>query len=193
MQPILPTLTRWLAALVGIFWCYIEPTVPFILICAFAVLIDCITAWRLNRRIRKAYTKQIADGKLKSSHMSKMISDLAIVFLCIVLAEKVDTILLAHWGGVHLANYAAAVFCLTQIVSILENESSCNGSSWAIIAQKILADKTARHLEIDITEFDRLKKQQQRKDKAPATAPGDSAAENATPPPAGSVPPQPPY
>lgn len=161
MQNILPTLTRWTAAIIGILWCYIEPTIPFILICAFAVLIDCLTAWRLNRRIRRKYSKEVADGKLKSSHMSKMISDLVVVFLCIVLAHHVDISLLAHWGGIHLANYVAAVFCLTQIVSILENESSCNGSTWAIVAQKILADKTLRHLEIDIKEFKEMKRKRE--------------------------------
>lgn len=165
MQNIIPTLTRWLAGLVGIIWCWIEPTVPFIFICAFAVLIDCFTAWRLNRRIRKKYSKDVADGKLKSSHMSKMISDLVVVFLCIVLAHHVDISLLAHWGGIHLANYVAAVFCLTQIVSILENESSCNGATWAIVAQKILADKTNRHLEIDITEFEKLREAQEERER----------------------------
>lgn len=164
MQNILPTLTRWLSAFVGLLWCYVAPTVPFILICAFAVLIDCFTAWRLNRRIRKKYSKDVADGKLKSSHMSKMISDLVVVFLCIVLAHHVDISLLAHWGGIHLANYVAAVFCLTQIVSILENESSCNGATWAIVAQKILADKTNRHLEIDITEFEKLRREQEERE-----------------------------
>lgn len=165
MQNIIPTLTRWLAGLVGILWCWIEPTVPFIFTCAFAVLIDCFTAWRLNRRIRKKYSKEVADGKLKSSHMSKMISDLVVVFLCIVLAHHVDISLLAHWGGIHLANYVAAVFCLTQIVSILENESSCNGATWAIVAQKILADKTNRHLEIDITEFEKLREAQEERER----------------------------
>lgn len=164
MQLLTPSLTRWLAAFVGILWCWIEPTVPFIFICACAVFLDMITAWRLNIRIKKTYSKEVADGKLKSAHMSKMISDLAVVFLCIVLAHHIDVDILPHWGGIHLANYAAAVFCLTQIVSILENESSCNGATWAIIAQRILADKTARHLDIDITEFDNLKKQQQQKD-----------------------------
>ena len=120
MQTFIPTITRWTAALLGLLWCYIEPTVPFVIICAFAVLIDCVTAWRLNRRIRRQYSKEVADGKLKSSHMSRMVSDLLVVFLCIILAAQVDTILLAHWGGIHLGNYVAAIFCLTQIVSILD-------------------------------------------------------------------------
>ena len=168
MQTLLPSLTRWLAAGVGILWCWIEPTISFVLICAFAVLIDCLTAWRLNRRIRKKYSKEVADGKLKSSHMSKMISDLIIVFLCIILAYNVDISLLAHWNGIHLANYVAAIFCLTQIVSILENESSCNGSTWAIVLQKVLADKTSRHLEIDITEFSKLRKEQEEREANPS-------------------------
>ena len=97
--------------------------------------------------------------------MGKMIPDLLVIFLCILLADKIDGSLLPHWGGIHLSNYVAAIFCLTQVVSILENESSCNGSTWAIVMQKILADKTERHLDIDINEFKELKKQQEAKDK----------------------------
>lgn len=160
-QTILSSLTRFLAATLGIVWCWIEPTLPFAFICAFAVLIDMITAWRLNRRIRQHYSKEVADGKLKSSHMSKMITSLAIVFLCIVLAHHIDNTLLAHWGTIHLGQYVAAVFCLTQFVSILENESSCNGSSWARVLQKFLADKTARHLDIDPEKFEELRKQKE--------------------------------
>lgn len=162
---IVPSLTRLASGLIGALWCWIEPTIPFVSICAFAVLIDCFTAWRLNRRLRRKYTKEVADGKLKSNNMGKMIPDLLVIFLCILLADKIDGSLLPHWGGIHLANYVAAIFCLTQVVSILENESSCNGSTWAIIMQKILADKTERHLDIDINEFKELKKQQEAKDK----------------------------
>jgi hypothetical protein len=165
MNHIIPLLTRIAAALAGILWCWIEPALPYARICVLAVLIDCLTAWRLNRRIRSTYSKEVADGKLKSSHMSKMISDLIVVFLCIILAQHVDDTLLAHLGGIHLGSYVAAIFCLTQFVSILENESSCNGSTWAIVLQKVLADKTSRHLEIETTRFEQMRAEQQERDR----------------------------
>lgn len=165
MNHIIPLLTRIAAALIGILWCWIEPALPYARICVLAVLIDCLTAWRLNRRIRATYSKEVADGKLKSSHMSKMISDLIVVFLCIILAQHVDGTILGHLGGIHLGSYVAAIFCLTQFVSILENESSCNGATWAIVMQKVLADKTERHIEVDPRKFDELRRQQDERDR----------------------------
>ena len=53
----------------------------------------------------------------------------------------------------HLANYLAAVYCAVQFVSILENESTCNGAAWARVMQKIVADKTERHFNIKLKEL----------------------------------------
>ncbi len=86
--------------------------------------------------------------------MTKMISDLAIVWLCILLAEGVDKQLLGHLGGLHLGQYVAAIFILCTVVSILENESSCNGAAWARAVQKIVTSKVARHIDIDEKEFE---------------------------------------
>ncbi len=140
---------RVIAVGLGVVWAWLEPTFPYALMCVFAVLIDCLTAWRLNRRIKATLPKSEADGKLKSSHMFKMISDLTVVWLCILLAESVDTHLLGHFGGLHLGQYVAAVFILCTVVSILENESSCNGAAWAKAVQKIVTSKVARHIDID--------------------------------------------
>lgn len=51
MQTILPYITRFIAAAIGLLWCYIEPSLNYIGVCFFALLLDCYTAWRLNRRI----------------------------------------------------------------------------------------------------------------------------------------------
>ena len=53
------TLMYWVArifgSLAGVLWAYLSPSIPFIAICVFAVLIDCITAIRLKRRLQKRY------------------------------------------------------------------------------------------------------------------------------------------
>lgn len=147
---------RVLAAIAGIGTAYFLPTVPYAVICVLAVFIDCLTAWRLNRRIKKRCPTARADGKLKSARMSKMISDLTIVWLCILLANAVELQLLPHLGGLHLAQYVAAIFVFCTVISILENESSCNGAVWARVVQHVVANKVSRHLHVSEHDFDEL-------------------------------------
>lgn len=149
-----------LKGLIGIVIAWIEPTLPYLYICVFAIALDCLTAWRCNRRIYNQYREAIKrnpkakiDGKLKSHHMTKMISDMLVVFACILLAYHVDQTLLFHLGNLHLAQYVSAIFCVVQFVSILENESTSNNAAWARVLQKIVADKTERHLGIDIKDL----------------------------------------
>ena len=140
---------------IGIIIAWIEPTLPYMAICLFAISIDCLSAWRCNRRIYAKYREAIKknpnatiDGKLKSQHMAKMINDMIIVFLCVILAYHVDNTILPHLTELHLAQYVAAIFCVIQFVSILENESTGSNALWARVLQKIVADKTERHLGI---------------------------------------------
>ena len=153
---------RWIAIGLGIMWAWMEPTLPYALLCLFAVVIDCLTAWRLNRRIKRKYPEGGADGKLKSQHMFKILSDLCIVWACILLGRGVDSHLLGHFGGLHIDQYIAAIFVLCTFVSILENESSCNGSGWARLVQKIVANKVSRH--VDMSEEELIKMSHAKKD-----------------------------
>lgn len=139
-----------LCVALGSVWAWIEPTIPFALLCIFAVLCDCLSAWRLNRRVRDAYGPERCDGKLKSVHMKKMIGDLFMLFSCILIAQGVDQFCIPGFE-IYLGNVVAAIFLLTTLVSILENESSCSDAKWAVLIQKYVADKTRRHLNIDIT------------------------------------------
>lgn len=144
------TPTHLLCLALGSIWGWIEPTIPFALLCIFAVLLDCLSAWRLNRRVKHLYGETAADGKLKSVRMRKMIGDLFMLFGCILIAQGVDQFCIPGLE-LYLGNVVAAVFLLTTLVSILENESSCSDAKWALLVQKYVADKTMRHLNIDIT------------------------------------------
>lgn len=153
-------LSRILCAIIGVIWCYIEPTLNYLLICFFAIAIDCYTAWQCNRRIYAKYREAIkrnpnckTDGKLKSQKMKRIISDIIKIGLCLVLINHVETDILGHLGNLYLTNYVAAIFCIIQFVSILENESTCNGAPWARVLQKIVADKTERHFNIKLKEL----------------------------------------
>lgn len=160
MQATAPTITRIVAGLIGILWCYIEPSLNYISVCFFALVLDCYTAWRCNRRIYSRYREAIKrnpkckmDGKLRSKKMAKMVQDFSVLIMAIFLAVIIDNDLLAHMGELHLANYLAVIYCSVQFVSILENESTCNGAAWARVVQKIVADKTERHFNIKLKEL----------------------------------------
>lgn len=160
MQASAPTITRIVAGLIGILWCYIEPSLNYIAVCFLALILDCYTAWRCNRRIYSRYREAIKrnpkckmDGKLRSKKMAKMVQDFSVLVMAIFLAVIIDKDLLAHMGELHLANYLAVIYCSVQFVSILENESTCNGAAWAKVVQKIVADKTERHFNIKLKEL----------------------------------------
>ena len=82
-----------------------------------------------------------------------MVKDFSVLVLAIFLATMVDTVILDFQNPLHLANYLAAIYCGVQLVSILENESTCNGAPWARVMQKIVADKTERHFNVKLTDL----------------------------------------
>ena len=82
-----------------------------------------------------------------------MVKDFSVLILAIFLATMVDTVILDFQNPLHLANYLAAIYCGVQLVSILENESTCNGAPWARVMQKIVADKTERHFNVKLKDL----------------------------------------
>lgn len=159
LQNVVPA-ARIVAGLFGLVWCYIEPSLNYIGVCFFALILDCYTAWRCNRRIYLTYREQIKknpkckmDGKLRSKKMAKMVQDFSVLIMAIFLATAIDDGLFGYMDKLHLANYLAATYCAVQFVSIVENESTCNGAAWARVMQKLVADKTERHFNIKLKEL----------------------------------------
>ena len=117
--------------------------------------------------------------------MAKMVKDFSVLILAIFLATMVDTVILDFQNPLHLANYLAAIYCGVQLVSILENESTCNGAPWARVMQKFVADKTERHFNVKLKDLmkeeeeDSEKEEVKDKDKAATdnTAKPDNGAD----------------
>lgn len=143
------------AFIVGTIWTLIAPVVPMLGVCIFAMVADTISAWRLNRRCRVRYP-QYTDGKLHSNKIFILFHDFLILFSTILLAHWIDTIVLTNIDSLYLPNWIAAIYCCYQIISIIENESSCSDSSWAKLAQKVVANKIARHLDLDADQVEEL-------------------------------------
>jgi hypothetical protein len=144
-----PTIVKWLLAILSGSMALIMPNVPFILIAFAFILADCISAYRLARRVKKKTGKSRA--KMQSNKLWKAFLTTLASATSIVLAFSIEKHILVMYTDLHLANWTAIVICAIQLWSILENESSCNGSKWAVVAQKFMVDKAERHFDIDLS------------------------------------------
>lgn len=144
-----PTLIKWLFAISAGSMALIMPNVPFILIAFAFILADCISAYRLARRVKKKTGRSKA--KMQSNKLWKAFLTTLASATAIVLAFSIEKHILIMYKDLYLANWTAIVICSIQLWSILENESSCNTSKWASVLQKFLVDKAERHWDIDLS------------------------------------------
>lgn len=150
-ETVINTIGKWLMGCLGALLALLEPTVPFVVICTVAVLLDCYTAWALSKRV-KAKFPGANDGKFKSHYAGRVFLTLLKIYSLIILAFLIDRYIFPDWALL-LPNMVAGAVCFWQIWSMLENESSCNDAKWAKVAQRVLVDKTERHFDIDLHEL----------------------------------------
>ena len=143
------SLLKWLFAIPTGILAILEPNFPFILLAFIAILADCVSAYRLSKRAKKATGK--ASAKFQSKKAWRVFLTMLASMVAIVMAWIIQTKILVMYDSLYLPNWTAIVICAIQAWSILENEASCNGSKWAIIAQKIIVDKTERHFDVDLS------------------------------------------
>ena len=134
------------------------PTLPYLLLATVMILLDCRSAWRLGRRVARAHPERVGAGayKFSSGAFGRTLSTIIRAWTLIVLAFFIQRYITAGMPF-DLTKIAAGAVCFWQGWSILENESSCNGSRLARLLQRIMVDKTARHFDIDLSPLTDLK------------------------------------
>lgn len=144
------TLKMAVIAILAPIGAFIAPTLPLIYLCTAIVITDCISAWRLGRRLAR-HSKAHADAsRFSSRKFGRTVAALARIYAAILLAHGVDS---AIFGGAPLLHglsatrIVAAAIVLWQALSILENEASCSDNRWAAPLRRFLIDKTKRHLD----------------------------------------------
>jgi hypothetical protein len=155
------TIIKYLIAVCSASILYIEPTLNFFYGIVAVITIDCFSAYNLNRRIKKKYPNYVT-GKLESKKALKVIYTIGKVYGVILIIWFIEKNILEDLSF-EITKYVTALFCFIQLISILENESSCNNAWWARLLQKILMDKSKRHFDVDIN-IDELNKEQKEED-----------------------------
>lgn len=126
-----------------------------VVVCTLAVIIDCISAIKLAKRVKKTGK---GTGKPTSAKGKKVLSTLLSIYTLIMLSYLIDMYVVTMFD-VYLENVVAGIFCFWNLWSILENESSANNARWAKVLQRILVDKAERHFDVDLTEFKEKKEE----------------------------------
>lgn len=140
---------------VGWFVAEFQPTFPLIVVAVVFILYDAWTAFQLDKRVHRMYPEKRMrrDAKFTSFAFGKVVrSTIPKRLWLIVLAFLVE-----HWVFLHnvvpLSYVVTGVICFEQAWSIFENESSCRSEDesrfWRLL-QKIMVDKTARHLDLPL-------------------------------------------
>lgn len=155
------TLFKYLIAVAMAFVSFIEPTLNFFYGIVAVITLDCLSAYNLNRRIKKRFPNYVT-GKLESKKALKVIYTIGKVYGVILIIWFIEKNILKDISF-DVTKYVAALFCFIELISVLENESSCNNAWWARLLQKVLMDKTKRHFDIDI-DIDELRKEQEKED-----------------------------
>ncbi|MDE6702955.1 MAG: hypothetical protein K2K00_04680 [Muribaculaceae bacterium] len=133
---------------------FVGPVVPYGAICTAMIVADLLSARMLARRVRRRAAAGATCEALKfsSRRFGATVVTLVKTYALLLLAHGVDVVIIDD-APLSLLRFCAALICFWQLWSILENESSANSSTWARIAQRILIDKTERHLGIDLRDL----------------------------------------
>ena len=153
--------TRYIFASILALVAFIEPTINFLTAIVFVVTLDCLSAYNLNRRIKKRYPNFVT-GKVESKKAVKIVYTIGRIYGVVALLWFIEIYVLRE-PALEVTKYVTALFCFVQLISILENESSCNDVWWARLLQKVLMDKTKRHFDVDF-DIEELNKEQKKKD-----------------------------
>lgn len=137
-----------------------EPAFPLIIIAALFVLYDSWSAYELDKRVHKMYPKRKRQAaKFVSYKFRNVIPTFIERFIIIILAYCVERWVFVH-VSVPVSYIATGIVCAEQLLSIAENKASCrlpgdkHERIWKMLA-KVLIDKTARHFDVDLSEFEK--------------------------------------
>lgn len=127
------------------------PLLPYAGLCTAMVVLDFITAVQLGRRLRRRDGPSSHAGKLSSKRFGRTVGTLVKTYVALGIASATQ-MLLVRSDTFDAVRFTAAAICFWQLISVLENESTCSDARWARIARRYLADKARRHTGLDLDE-----------------------------------------
>ena len=128
-----------------------EGSIPYFSLCFFVIICDIFSAWELSRRLH-SFDPVRYDGKFKSDYKSRVLRTMIYLFTAILGAGLIDAHLL-HEGSKQAVSAVLWAFIVYTAISIVENITTANPHKGAKFLQRFLANKSKRHLNVDISDL----------------------------------------
>lgn len=145
---------KYIASSPFVIWAFFKPSISYILVTLLFIIIDNITAWRLNKRLKKKYPNKVKNSKYSSLKASKMLKTIGNMLSWILVSWVVDQCIVKDLTDFRLTASVAMLFCFVQFLSILENITTENDNKimkrFYGIIQKFVVDKSERYFDMDL-------------------------------------------
>ena len=146
--------SKFIVALVTAFWGWVYPSLGYIIIAVLLIILDNISAYKCNKRVKKKYPDKCKSDKYSSYKAWKTLNTIGTALLFILSAWAVEKHIVSAFSDFKLTAIVACIICGVTVLSILENWSTANDNAprWLNIIKKFLVDKTERYLNTDIND-----------------------------------------
>lgn len=145
-------LIRYLIVIATTLIGYFYPSIVYILVCFMFIIIDNISAFFCNKRVKHKYPDKVKNAKYSSFKAWRTIKTLGLSMIIILACFILETHIIKQFSDIKLTAMVSCLICGVTALSILENWATANDNApkWLNVLRKFLVDKTERYFDIDI-------------------------------------------
>lgn len=149
---------KYIVTVCAAIWGWIYPSLWYIIVALLFIIVDNISAYKCNKRVKSKYPDQCKSSKYSSQKAWKTVNTMGITMLIIVISWALETHIISHFSDIKITAIISFIICAVTALSILENWSTANDNAprWLTVIRKFLVDKTERYLNVDINEDDKI-------------------------------------
>lgn len=143
---------KFVFSVIGAAYAYFKPSLWIILVGLLFIIVDNITGWYANKRVKKKYPCKVKTAKFQSRKAEKTLRKIFFYIVFVLMSFIIETQLIKEFTNFKLTAMLATIYCIVEAISILENYSTANDSDdkFVVILRKYLVDKSERYFNVDI-------------------------------------------
>lgn len=151
---------KFIVSMLSAVYAYFEPSIWYILVGLLFIVMDNITGWFANRRVKKKYPNKVKTAKYQSRKAEKTIRKICFFIVLMAMSYIVETQLIKEITNFKLTAILALMYCGVEAISILENYSTANDKKdkFVTLLRKYLVDKSERYFNVDIDDDGKIGK-----------------------------------
>lgn len=146
--------TRYFIVMITALIGYLHPSLAYILVCFMFIIIDNISAFFCNKRVKRRYPDKVKNAKYSSFKAWRTIKTLGLSVVIILACFILEKHIIKDFSDIKLTAMVSCLICGVTALSILENWATANDNApkWLNVLRKFLVDKTERYFDTDINE-----------------------------------------